>query len=762
MFKRRMRRSIGLCALGALLSSMCYSESADSKRPVTVEDCVRTRRIFAGEIEISPDGGSVAYVVKAPNIKTDKNEYLLYVRDLAQTERRENGRLLADGEEPLLGLTWTYRKENLAILYQGDPNNVVEVDPAMGARRSVLTSPDPISSFSMDATGNLLAYSTVRKNSDDAAYEAYKEHGYPVLYRQGVEPPGRGDKDYARSDLYLARRDVRGEFSAANISIPGLESLRQITALSLSPDGRFLAFSYKSDEVPVGWESNPLFRLWGTAAGMLGLVDLQAQTFRVAFNSPAAGWWLPVAWAQDSRAFAVNAVSPVGSSWDKRDRADGFTTSDQVGSYTHTFSVDLPTGTVTEISRHPALWYSNETLFWGRTDDRLLVRKDKRSFAWLKRRTSDWEEIGESRLSVEPVNVNPSTDLVKMNARSDGKKVVGVIETRMIPPDLFVHDLTTNETKVLTDLNPEFRKICLRPVENFGWRDHFGYHCTGYLIKPPGYDPRKRYPLVVMAKNWIEDYFVADTQYRTAFAPQPLAAAGFLVLMANERPAEFERNRALKYPGRYPGRMREAFQFADVVKSAIDTLAKQGLADPNNVGIAGFSTTSWKTDIMLTHTKIRLRAASSADSGLWNYGLYWLANISGDTGEEFVGGPPYGKTLKNWLAYSPAFNAQHVDTPLLMEYIEPPSAGLELFVALSRQGKPVDLFFYPDDAHELDKAFQRVASLQRNLDWFRFWMQGYEGLPPSYDPQQYARWRQLRRLQEENAKHVAAITVPSG
>lgn len=747
-----MRRLTSLCAFGALLSSMCYPESADSKRPVAVEDCVRTRRIFAGEIEISPGGESVAYVVKAPNVQTNKNEYLLYLRDLTQTKRRENGRLLVHTDYPPLGLTWTYRNEKPVIVYQGGPNEVVEVDPATGARRRVLTSADPVSSFALDKTGDRLVYSTVQKNYDETVYLAYREHGYPVLFRKGVEPPERGYKDYAPSDLYVARRDVNGDFSAVRISNPDLDTVRQISALSLSPDGRCLVFSYKSTSVPEGWGSNPLFQRWGAAAGMLGLVDLESGKFRVAFNSPAAGWWLPVAWAGDSRSFAVNAISPVGSSWEERDREEGFTIQEQVGSYTHSFAVDLPSVTITEISKHPALWYSNEALFWRSSNDRLLVRKDKQTFAWLCRAGSNWQEVSESRLSVGPVNLDPSTDFEKMNARSDGKEVVGVLETRMTPPNLFVHDLSTNETSVLTDLNPEFRSIRLEPVESFEWRNRWGQHCTGYLIKPSDHDPKKRYPLVIAAKTWIADNFVTDTQYRTAFAPQVLAADGFLVLMANERPTEFEQNRALKYPGRYPGRMREAYQFMDVIKGAVNTLVRQGLADRNNVGIIGFSTTSWKTDIMLTHAKIRFRAASSADSGLWNYGLYWFSNEPGDTAEEYVGGPPYGRTLKNWLAYSPAFNAQHVSVPLLMEYIEPPTAGLEFFVALSRQGKPVDLFFYPEGPHELDTPFQRVASLQRNVDWFRFWMQAHEGAAPSYDPAQYVRWRRLRQLQESNER----------
>jgi hypothetical protein len=69
-----------------------------------------------------------------------------------------------------------------------------------------------------------------------------------------------------------------------------------------------------------------------------------------------------------------------------------------------------------------------------------------------------------------------------------------------------------------------------------------------------------------------------------------------------------------------------------------------------------------------------------------------------------------------------------------------------VFTALHRQNKPVELFFYPKGEHELDTPFERIASLQRNVDWFRFWMQAYEGKAPNYDADQYIRWRTMRAL----------------
>src|SRR5207247_1104416 len=106
-------------------------------------------------------------------------------------------------------------------------------------------------------------------------------------------------------------------------------------------------------------------------------------------------------------------------------------------------------------------------------------------------------------------------------------------------------------------------------------------------------------------------------------------------------------------------------------------------------------------------------------------------------------------TLSNTLKFAPAFNAKAVRSPLLMEYTNFPgdlTGNMEFFVALKRQGKPVEMFSYPTGEHDLDTPKQRSASLQRNVDWFRFWMQGLEGSAPPYDPEQYVRWEELKKI----------------
>jgi dipeptidyl aminopeptidase/acylaminoacyl peptidase len=359
----------------------------------------------------------------------------------------------------------------------------------------------------------------------------------------------------------------------------------------------------------------------------------------------------------------------------------------------------------------------------------------------LEQTSGTWTQTRRAELFTDPsVRIQGIT--------RNGRFAIGLREDISTPPNLVIRDLITGQTRVITDWNPEYANFALGEIEKISWVNKYGVKCSGYLIKPVGYTPGKKYPLVIMNRA-RESFFVSDGSYTTAFPPQVLAGHGFAVLMTEYF---FD---VKQLPKGFPGGLAEAYNWMAMVESGIDTLVSRGIVDRAKVGLIGFSRTSWKTDFMLTHSDFQFAAVSSADGGIYNYGSYWFNNHSGvmKDAESVMGGPPYGKTLENWLKYAPAFNASNVRCPLLMEYTGHahlpygPIGAFELFTALYRQDKPVELYFYPLGDHPLDTPSERVASLQRNVDWFRFWIQGYEGVPPVYDTDQYERWRVLRRQQ---------------
>lgn len=125
--------------------------------------------------------------------------------------------------------------------------------------------------------------------------------------------------------------------------------------------------------------------------------------------------------------------------------------------------------------------------------------------------------------------------------------------------------------------------------------------------------------------------------------------------------------------------------------------------------------------------------------------------------EAEIGAAPFGKGLEVWMRETPGFNADRVRTPLRMEIDSGPIDEVllqwEMFTNLRYLRKPVELFVIPNiehGAHILQNPAQRMASQGGSVDWFCFWLKGEED-PDLSKAGQYVRWRELKRLQSQNA-----------
>ncbi len=207
---------------------------------------------------------------------------------------------------------------------------------------------------------------------------------------------------------------------------------------------------------------------------------------------------------------------------------------------------------------------------------------------------------------------------------------------------------------------------------------------------------------------------------------------------------------------------KEIERYVSAYEGAIDYLDEKGLIDRHRVGIIGFSRTCLYVKYALTHSTYRFAAASVTDGIDGGYFQYIAFNASVNLPREFEGfngGPPFGQGLGSWKERSPGFNVDKIRTPLRI-MAENTSVILfewEWFATLRRLGKPVEMVITQDGSHELQRPWERMISLQGNVDWFRFWLKGEEDPDPA-KAEQYARWRELRKLQEANEKKTSSPT----
>jgi hypothetical protein len=195
-------------------------------------------------------------------------------------------------------------------------------------------------------------------------------------------------------------------------------------------------------------------------------------------------------------------------------------------------------------------------------------------------------------------------------------------------------------------------------------------------------------------------------------------------------------------------------RLGEEMTSAVDYLATQGVVDPKRVALSGRSMSAEAIGYLITHGACF--AAASAQG-------YSIADpIRALTSDMRKGARmPVVKFYHQLLPdrsdeaeVSPALNAEKLCTPILMQVAESEfRASLQFYYALKNRGKPAEMIVFTNEMHTLVEPRHKRVNAERNIDWFRFWLQGYEdGASGKVD--QYGRWREMRDRECEKADNA--------
>jgi hypothetical protein len=456
-------------------------------------------------------------------------------------------------------------------------------------------------------------------------------------------------------------------------------------------------------------------------------------------------------WAKDSTAFIVAAKPPIGSSWERRNAEEHLTEGFDVDM----FWVDIGSGQISEVYHHlpddhkgPLAWLDNGDV---------EIQTSTNTVGRFHHQGDSWKQLSSITIPITPYYRFSFAGLTT----TDGIRLLGTYETPTIAPDIFLYNSGTKNLTYVTQFNPQLANLQMASVESVQWTTSSGYKVDGFLFKPPSYRSDRRYPLVIQTKA-AQGWFMCDSGSRPepSFQPQPLADAGIMYLVRTTGADFKQADDIAQYPKGYPGHLGEAAFQMEVWEGAVESLEERGLIDASRVGIIGFSRTAWIVEFILTHSKLRFAAATATDGVRYSLGEYWMkANLRQmDQMDAMYGGPPYGETLQHWLDYSISFNLDKIHTPLLEEImgygVEDNIPGMvpttlawemEISNGLLRLGKPAEFYFYPSSVHRMNVGPGHLENLERNYDWYRFWLQNYQDPAPS-KRDQYANWIHLKEM----------------
>lgn len=251
----------------------------------------------------------------------------------------------------------------------------------------------------------------------------------------------------------------------------------------------------------------------------------------------------------------------------------------------------------------------------------------------------------------------------------------------------------------------------LASTEEISVTSRDGTRISGFIVKPPNWQATRRYPAILRIHGGpVSQYantFMADWQV--------LAAAGYVVIAANPRGSS--------------GR-GEAFSTAiyadwgnkdsEDVLAAVDYAVRQGIADPDRLGVGGWSYGGILTNQVIARDG-RFKAATSGASlsnALAGYGTdMYIREYEAELGRPWENPEAYVR-----VSY-PFFNAGRINTPTLFlcgdkDFNVPLLNSEQMYQALKSRGVDTRLVIYPDQFHGLEVPSYITDRMQRYLDWY--------------------------------------------
>lgn len=308
------------------------------------------------------------------------------------------------------------------------------------------------------------------------------------------------------------------------------------------------------------------------------------------------------------------------------------------------------------------------------------------------------------------------------------------------PPRLERINLDTGQRELLYNPNEWLAELSEEvSVEFLSWKDAAGRSFTGHLFTSPSTTMAGPVPLFVT-------YYICPGYLRGGMGDEwplmTMAANGIAALCINfQRPPRANRDAAADYETGLAA-----------VAAAVEILSKRGTIDRSRVGMGGLSFGTEITTWVAAHSDLLAAASVSSTNVLPTW--YWLHSVQAGWDDVAMrqwrlGSPD--ETPERWRQLSPAYFADRIKAPLLFQMSEGEfRPSVEFFRRLTKANTPAEMWVFPNEPHQKFQPRHKLAVYERNLDWFRFWLQDYVD-PDPRKADQFARWSTLRNAMPRRA-----------
>lgn len=641
-------------------------EAGGKKHAITPEDVLSIREL--DEVRLSPDGKRVAFAVAEPNDPNKPREPRTSNIWVVPTDGHEPPRPLIPGLKNAATPRWSPDGRALAFLSDSVDAGAADADKSpqvyllRGGENEVVrltSAPGGVEQYGWSPDGKMIAF--IARDQATAEEQARKTAGDDAVVRP--------ERDLKYSRLWVTNLSDR---KALQITKQNFEILE----MAWSPAGDEFALIVAPSSG--GEESEKL---------SLVIVNSQTGEFARTLSKNVSSITGSLRWSPDGRWITFVEMPPTGES--------------------SNFWLSLAPAKGGEI--RPLLKDYRGTILtpeWSPDSKSLLAQSI--------------EGTGEviSRIDINTGSFQRIADVMQSqwgaSFSTDGETVAYLAQTTESGNDIWVIE-KNGQPRRITDFNPQTKSWLFGKVSEVVWKNSKdGLTRRGVLITPPGYKPGNPYPTVVNTHPGDTAFWIGFHASKWWDWGQLLASNGYVVFLPNTRGVTGEGSEMHATNSHWGG-----MAFQDLM-DGVDYLVARKIADPNRLGIGGWSNGGFMTEYTITRTtRFKAAVAQAGHSDFFSlYGTSYLRDGLRLTS----GASPH--LNRGWYdEHSPITLVKNCRTPTLLLHGEfdsgvPVGQAHEFYAGLKDAGVETELVIYPRERHSIQEYPHRLDVQKRMLAWF--------------------------------------------
>ncbi len=668
-----------LVCLWGLILTLATSVWAQSQRGLAVDDLFMFKRV--ADPQISPDGKKIAYSISTYDKATNARSSQIWIVPITGGEPRQFTTGARTNERP----RWSPDGRHLAFISTRDGESQIWLmDMAGGEARKLTNISTGASDLVWSPDGKHLLFTSEvypscdsddcnRKKNTAAETSRVKAKIYDrLLYRHWMSW-----KDGKRSHVFIvavsggpARDLTPGDWDSPPFSLGGPDNY------VFSPDGKEVCFVRNTDKVEATSTNNDLF--------VVSVEGGEARRITTGQGADVSPLYSP-----DGRYIAYRSQERAGFEADRW----------------RLMLYDRATGQSRSVSE--SLDRSVEGFVWSPDSSKIYFTAEDQSYEPVF--MVDVASAAITRIIDKSFNSD-------ISITGDGRTLVFTRVSEVQPTEIFAADADGSNVRQLTFTNRELlSQLSLSPAEDLWVKGAGGADVHSLLVKPVGFDPKKKYPMLVLIHGGPQGAWTRSFSYR--WNPNIYAAAGYVVLMPNPRGSTgYGQKFTDEISGDWSGKCVED------IFNAVDKAAALDYVDSKRVGAAGASFGGYMINWILGHNETGRFKALVCHAGVFNtVSMYGVTEELWFPEWEFQGTP--WSNPESYAKHSPHNYVKNFKTPTLvthgeLDYRVPIGEGFQLFTALQRMNVPSKMLYFPDEGHWILKPQNSELWYNTVLDWF--------------------------------------------